>query len=543
MNRKLFMLLLFALAGTFRASAQSETPKQGQVQVSHQQVSSQRFPVMLFHDTLFYIDARLGNLTPEERAKNISARIEKIYNEYDSVRITLSQNENTIDIICGEIFIMTLQESDTIIQGKNIQVLGNEYAESIKNSVEKNRKERSILTIFIRIGLVVLVLLAIWLMIYLIAKGHTFLTKRLLNYEGKWFKNLSYKGYTFISANQELKVTVWLLKVLKWAIIAILIYLFLPLVFSIFPFSRGWAAKLFGFVWDPFKGILVSVWHYLPNLFTIVVIFIVFKYLIRFVKYIFSEVEAGKLRIPGFHVDWAKPTFSIIRFLMYAFMFILIFPYLPGSESRVFQGVSVFLGLLVSLGSSSAIANMVAGLVITYMRPFRIGDKIKIGEITGNVVEKTMLVTRLRTSYNESVTIPNSAILSGNTTNYSSLAKSEGLILSTKVTISYQAPWRSVHKALLEAANRTSNLMQNKKHFVVQSALDPYHTVYQLNVFTAEVNSSTAIYNELHQNIQDVCAEHGIEIVSPQYLVQFEGDASATPPTESPKGKGAKDKQ
>ena len=533
MNRKLFLMLLFVLALIFGTNAQSETSMPGQTQVLREQVSPKSFPVMLFHDTLFHIDAYMGNLTPEERAKNISARIERIYYEYDSIQITLTQNEKAIDVVCGEIFIMTLQESDTIIQGKNIQMLANEYAERIKSSIEKNRKERSILTILTRIGLVLLVLGAIWLMIFLIAKGHTYFAKRLLNYKGKWFKNLSYKGYTFITANQELKVIVWLLKVLKWAIIAILIYLFLPLVFSIFPFSRGWAAKLFSFIWNPFKGIFVSIWHYLPNLFTIIVLFIVFKYLIRFIKYIFSEIEAGKLRIPGFHVDWAKPTFSIVRFLMYAFMFILIFPYLPGSESRVFQGVSVFLGLLVSLGSSSAIANMVAGLVITYMRPFKIGDRIKIGEVTGNVVEKTMLVTRLRTSNNESITIPNSAILSGNTTNYSALAATEGLILSTKVTISYQTPWRTVQKALLEAAGRTSNLLHNKKHFVIQSALDQFHAVYQLNVYTSEGNAFAPIYNELHQNIQDVCAEYGIEIVSPQFLIQYESAPSITPPVDT----------
>ena len=209
-----------------------------------------------------------------------------------------------------------------------------------------------------------------------------------------------------------------------------------------------------------------------------------------------------------------------------------------------FQGVSVFLGLLVSLGSSSAIANMVAGLVITYMRPFKIGDRIKIGEVTGNVVEKTMLVTRLRTSNNESITIPNSAILSGNTTNYSALAATEGLILSTKVTISYQTPWRTVQKALLEAAGRTSNLLHNKKHFVIQSALDQFHAVYQLNVYTSEGNAFAPIYNELHQNIQDVCAEYGIEIVSPQFLIQYESAPSITPPVDTPEdGKKVKNRK
>jgi small-conductance mechanosensitive channel len=244
---------------------------------------------------------------------------------------------------------------------------------------------------------------------------------------------------------------------------------------------------------------------------------------------VITEIETGKLNVAGFHADWALPTFSIIRFLMYAFMFILIFPYLPGSNSPIFQGVSVFLGLLVSLGSSSAISNIVAGLVITYMRPFKIGDRIKLGDVTGDVVEKTLLVTRLRTIKNGEITIPNSAVLSGNTTNYSAMAREEGLIIHTTVTIGYDVHWKMMHEALLEAAAKTGGLMPNKKAFVLQTSLDDFYVSYQLNVYTAESNALAPIYSELHQHILDVCAEKGIEIMSPHYRAERDGNELAMP--------------
>jgi len=257
----------------------------------------------------------------------------------------------------------------------------------------------------------------------------------------------------------------------------------------------------------------------------------------RFVRYIFSEIRKENLKLPGFYADWAMPTFGIVRFLLLAFMFVLIFPYLPGSDSDIFKGVSVFLGILFSLGSSSAIGNMVAGLVITYMRPFQIGDRVKISGITGDVVEKTLLVTRLKTVKNEVITIPNSAILSGNTINYSSIAKKEGLIVYSTVTIGYDVPWKDMHAALLEAAARTEFVLKEPKPFVLQTSLDDFYVSYQINAITKLPKKQAEIYSLLHQNIQDVCNERGIEIMSPHYRAERDGNKSTIPGEYLPKDK------
>ena len=482
-------------------------------------------------DTLFLIYSKIGASTPKERATNISRKIVKLY-EDDFLKadsILVMKSENTFDIIYGEIIIMSISENDAIWYGKGMPELAQSFKETIKNSIVEAKNENSWLKLIARIGLVLLVIGIAWAMIWLIGKGYSKLLLFINSKKDKWLKNLSYKDYTFLTAEQELQVVLFLVKIFRWFVYAVLLYITLPIIFSIFPFSRDWADALFHLIWSPFKGVLIAIWEYLPNLFSILVIYFVMKYVIRFVRYIFHEIEAEKLKLSGFHADWAMPTYSIVKFLLYAFMFVLIFPYLPGSDSNIFKGVSVFIGVLFSLGSSSAIANMVAGLVITYMRPFKIGDRIKIGDVTGDVVEKTLLVTRIRTIKNEVITIPNSSVLNGNTTNYSSEAIEKGLIIHTTVTIGYDVPWKDMHQALIDAALRTNLILDEPKPFVLQTSLEDFYVSYQINAYTREAGKQALIYSNLHQNIQDVCNERGIEILSPHYRAARDGNMTTIP--------------
>lgn len=490
------------------------------------------YPVFgVLKDTLFLIYTKIGALSPKERASNVSGKIRKLYNDdflkTDSLMVVKS--EFTYDIVYRENIIMSVSETDALWYNKTMFELANEFNLIIRNSIVKAREENSIQKLLLRIGLVILVLVIAWFIIKLIGKANVWLFNYIELKKDHLIRDLSYKDYTFLTAEQEMRTIVLLMKVVRWFTYALLAYITLPVIFSIFPFSRNWADTLFHLIWSPFKGVLIAVWNYMPNLFSILVIYYVMKYFIRFVRYIFSEIESEKLKISGFHADWAMPTFSIVKFLLYAFMFVLIFPYLPGSDSNIFKGVSVFIGVLFSLGSSTAIANMVAGLVITYMRPFKIGDRIKIGEISGDVMEKTLLVTRLKTVKNEVITIPNSSILSGNTVNYSSEALTTGLILHTTVTIGYDIPWKLMHQTLLNAAERTEMLQKEPQPFVLQTSLDDFYVSYQLNVYTKEASKQAAIYSLLHQNIQDCCNEAGIEILSPHYRAARDGNATTIP--------------
>ena len=376
-------------------------------------------------DTIYHIYTKLGASTPRERADNISKKI-KLLVEDDFFRpdsLLVIPAENAHDIVYGEIIVASISETDAMWYDSDSKTLANSLRENILLTVQKAKDEKSVLKLLKRIGLVLLVLILAVFLFRIIRFGFRKALEFIDLKKDKWLRKLAYKDYTFLTEEQELSILFFLFKIFRWFVYAILLYITLPIIFSIFPFTKGWADTLFGLIWSPFKVVLIAVWEYLPNLFSILVIYIVMKYFIRFVKYIFSEIESGNLKISGFHADWAMPTYSILRFLLYAFMFIMIFPYLPGSDSDIFKGVSVFMGVLFSLGSSSAIANIVAGLVITYMRPFKIGDRIHIGDATGIVLEKTLLVTRMRNIRNEIITIPNSSLLTGNTVNYSTDAE------------------------------------------------------------------------------------------------------------------------
>ncbi len=509
-----------------------EQQAQRRVQIDRFRQTATGYPVIGgINDTIFLIFTRIGGSTAEERAASVSKRIalliEDDFLEIDSLKVV--ESVDYFDIMYKNMIIISISEIDALWHNTTKADLAQEISQLIKTAIIKAKDDRSILKITLRILMVLLVITIVWFIIKLINKANDYLLKLINDRKDRVFRDLSYKDYTFISTDQELSLALFLIKIIKWFLIIVLFYLAFPVVFSIFPFTRGWAAILFELIWSPFIGVFKAIWDFLPNIFYILVIFFVMRYFIRFVKYIFQEIDSEKLTLSGFHPDWAMPTFGLVRILLYAFMFVLIFPYLPGSDSNIFKGVSVFIGVLFSLGSSSAISNMIAGLVITYMRPFKIGDRIKIGEMTGDVIEKTVLVTRLRTAKNEEITIPNSSVLTGNTINYSAFSKTDGLIIHTSVTIGYDVPWKNMHQALIDAALRTNLVLHEPMPFVLQTSLDDFYISYQLNAYTREANRQAVIYSELHQNIQDVCNERGIEIMSPHYRAARDGNMTTIP--------------
>jgi small-conductance mechanosensitive channel len=332
-----------------------------------------------------------------------------------------------------------------------------------------------------------------------------------------------------LNTKRQIHALLTLSKILKWVVILLIVYIALPILFGIFPWTKQFSQTLFGFIINPTKKIFVAVWNYLPDLVTIIIIIFFFRYLIKGIHFFKTEIEKGNLSISGFYPDWANPTFQILKVATYAFMVIVIFPYLPGSDSPVFQGVSVFLGVLFTFGSSGSLSNLVAGLVLTYMRLFKIGDRVKIGDVIGDVIEKSMLVTRIRTIKNEIISIPNSTVMNSHTINYNSDTDTNGLILHTTVTIGYDVPWKDMHLALINAANRTNLIEKEPVPFVLQTSLEDFYVSYQINAYTKEANKQALIYSDLHANIQDCCNEVGIEILSPHYRAARDGNATTIP--------------
>lgn len=249
------------------------------------------------------------------------------------------------------------------------------------------------------------------------------------------------------------------------------------------------------------------------------------------IRYWFTEIANENISIPGFYSDWAEPTYKIVFIIFIALALILAFPYLPGFGSPAFQGISVFLGILFSLGSTAVVANVVAGTILIYTRAFQMGDRIKIGDAVGDIVEKTLLVTRIRTIKNVIITIPNSTVLTSQIINYSALAKDPNyyLIIHTTVTLGYDVPWRKVHQVLVDAAQATNNILEHPKPYVYQTSLDDFYVSYELNAYTNKPTLMASIYSELHQNIQDKCNSSGIEILSPHYSAVRDGNQTTIP--------------
>ena len=371
--------------------------------------------------------------------------------------------------------------------------------------------------------------------IYFVIKFFKWGEVKIKQQEGKRIKGLKIRNYTLLDSTKEVSFVLNINTFLKWVVIVLIIYIALPILFGIFPWTENFAHTLFGYILNPVKRIATALWNYLPSLITIIVIVFIFRYVLNFLYYLRIEIERGKLHLPGFYADWANPTYQIIRVLIIAFMLVVIFPYLPGSDSPIFKGVSVFLGFLFTFGSAGSLSNIISGLVLTYMRLFKIGDRVKIADVTGDVIEKSLLVTRIRTTKNEIISIPNSTIMNSPTINYSSDAADKGLIMYTTVTIGYDVPWRDMHQALIDAALRCELVLKEPAPFVLQTSLDDFYVSYQINLYTREANRQAFIYSELHKHIQDVCNERGIEIMSPHYRSERDGNMSTIPASYLPK--------
>jgi small-conductance mechanosensitive channel len=494
-------------------------------------ISYAGFPVTVYDKNLFFIKNSLGPLSAQERARLATEKIIELEKDLATKpdSISLDTSGGSANIIYKSLILVSITEADAKVNQSTVNYLAKNYRKAIVEIIKKYRNENNMVEIAKRVGLGLVIIFVLILIIFYINRYVNRFKEWLSNKLSNKIDGIKISNYELLSQEKQLLLLRQGINIGKYFIIILSIYLTLPIIFRLFPWTKTWSDVLIDFILDPLKSIFSSIVNFIPNLISIIVIVIFFRYIIRILGYLAGEVAAGKLKLKGFYPDWAQPTFKIIKFILYAFMVVVIWPKIPGSNSDVFKGVSVFLGLLVSFGSSSAIGNMVAGLVITYMRPFVLNDRVKIGDVTGDVVEKSLLVTRLRTIKNEIVTIPNSAILSGNTINYTIMAKKEGSILYTTITIGYDEPWRKIHDLLINAALATEGVDAKRKPFVLQTSLEDWYVSYQINAYTKQPEKSALIYSNLHANIQDKFNEAGVEIMSAHYQTLRDGNKTTIP--------------
>ncbi|EAZ88552.1 mechanosensitive ion channel family protein [Crocosphaera chwakensis] len=498
-------------------------------------------PVKLDGETLFEFKTNIEGIPNQERAKVAMKRLKEVAKDR-SININ-NLEVKTIDgiyiIYVENNLLLYLGQSDAEANNKSLEKLAQNYSEIIKNAIVEYRKERNLSYLGIR-GL--LSLLSTILVIFIVRFLNWFIpgaSRRILEGRSLFFRTLRIQNWTILSVYRQKQITILSLKIVRWIIIFVILYFYIPLVLSLFPQTERLGKSIF----SSFFGALGNAWSgfidYLPNLFLIIITLIVTHYLIRLCHPFFKAVEEERVTIPGFYPDWAEPSYKLTVILIIGLAAAIIFPYLPGFESPAFQGISILAGALVTFGGASTIANLIGGFVVIYTRAFQIGDRIKIEEYQGVVIEKTILSTRIRNQNNEIITIPNSILIISKIINYTATMRDleEPLILNTTITLGYDVPWRLVHETLRNSALDTVDILDDPTPYVWQTSLDDFYISYQLRVYTNKTTSIEIgnIYTELHQKIQDKCAEVGIEIMSPHYAAVRDGNQNTIPENYLPK--------
>jgi len=487
-------------------------------------------PVELEGKVLFYLRVNSKVDTAQKRAQTLSASILKLAEDplFSPKKITVRDSELSSDIMAGDKILYPLWEFEARVMGKPANELAREDADKIRQAIAAYQKEHSLRNLIIRIGKTVLALFALIILVILVNRGMRHLNRAILASDR--IRSVKLGEFEFFTADRIKAVITSAVKMVRVLIILVLLYSYFHLGLSFFPATQGYALRLYESLFGAVGAMGEAIWRQTPSLVFLAVLFFITRYVLKTLRFFFEQVGAGKVTVAGLDTEVAPITYRIVKLLVLAFVAVIAYPYIPGSESSAFKGISIFLGVLFSLGSSSAIANLIAGVSLTYMRSFRIGDVIKVGDSTGVVLERRLYITRLKTFKNEVITIPNGIILTSHVTNLSQeVKKGDGLILHTSVTIGYDAPWETVHHLLIEAANRTKHVLKSPSPFVLQTALNDFYVAYELNAYTDAPEIMPWVYGELHKNIQNTFNEGGVEIMSPHHTQIRDGNHTTIP--------------
>jgi len=456
------------------------------------------------------------------RAREIAQRIEALAQDpnFDSETLRIEDFVDYHRIFPGESpkAILAVLEADARHQGVLRTVLAVTLQTRIAESIEAYRSDRKPVVLtrnaLYALGSTVVLVALLYGVFWGFRRLGGFLERRVKRH----MQNLEARSKRIISGEQLWSLLYGAKRMLRALVVVLLVYGFANFVLSLFPQTRYAAHTLFQYAADPLRYMGSAVINFIPDLVFLVVLFFITRYGLRLTRSVFTAIDGKRLQFKGFEAEWAWPTYRITRVGIIIFALVIAYPYIPGSESAAFQGASIMLGVLFSLGSTSVISNVIAGYTMTYRRAFRIGDRVKIGATVGDVTEMRVLVTHLRTSKNEEVVIPNSTILNGEVTNYSTIARDEGLILHTTVGIGYEVPWRQVEAMLLLAAERTEGLLMDPKPFIRHKSMADFAVNYELNAYCGDASRMMELYTEMHRNIQDVFNENGVQIMSPAYM-------------------------
>lgn len=530
-SRSLTVLALALLVGAGSGEAQQRTSRAIPGRPLDSTVVAA--PVVVRGDTVLFVAARFGAFSPAERARAIGDRIRNL-SQAPPDSLLLLRADRLTEIIAGDVILMSVTDDDAAAAGIDRDSLAVAYRDALfaeLGLVSWSATLRALIVGGLWTALATIILVVL---LRLLRRGIARLEALVGAQQERGMPGVRIRTIELVRPEAVTSFLYGAIRFVRLTTVVVLLYFYLPLVLSFFPWTQRYADRLVNYIVDPLQAVLGALVGYIPNLVFIAVIVVVARYGLKVVRLVFNAIGSGALPLGNFERDWADPTYKIVRFLIIAFVAVVLFPYLPGANSEAFKGISIFLGVLVSFGSSSAIANIVAGTVLTYTRAFNIGDRVQIGDTSGDVVAKTLLVTRVRTIKNVDVTIPNAMVLSTHVQNFTAIARTTGLILHTGVTIGYDVPWRQVHQLLIAAAKATPGILAKPSPFVLQTGLDDFYVAYQLNAYTDNASAMASTYSRLHENIQDQFNAAGVEIMSPHYRALRDGNVMTLPAEHLP---------
>ncbi|CAB3638090.1 hypothetical protein LMG26685_01752 [Achromobacter mucicolens] len=478
-------------------------------------------PVVIDGQVLFTVRG-LSSFPAEKRAQTIGRRIEEAAGDagFASAGLKVGTIETGSVILAGKTALMVVTDADAQLEQTTRENLAALHLARIRQAIDEYRLTRSTdylikaalhaagATVLLAAGIAVLLLLNRWL-----DKAVSRVLKRRVH-------DVDIQSFEVVRSDTIWKALHGVILAIGIMTIVVSIYAYLQYVLALFPWTRSVSNDLLNLSTRAARRLGKSTAEIIPDVLILIIIYFLTRFTLSRVRKFFAAVEQKRVVFTQFEPDWAMPTYKLLRVLILAFAVVVAYPYIPGSQTAAFKGISIFIGLMLSLGSSTSISNLIAGYLMTYRRVFKVGDRVKVGDVVGEVVAVRLQVTHLRTNKNEEVTIPNSQILNSDVTNYSSLAGTKGLILHTTVGIGYEVPWRQVEAMMLTAAGRTAGVLSDPSPFILLTKLGDFSVSYELNVYVRDTEMIGKRYAELHRHIIDVFNEYQVQIMTPAY----EGD-------------------
>jgi len=495
-------------------------------------------PVVFRGQTLFNVLVPVGDLSVEARAAAIERRIARAMDApdltVDSVR--LETVTDAVDVYVGAVFITSVTDRDANLLGRTRGQLAADRGLVIRDALAADLAARSGRALLVSLAWSLMALAAAIAAITLVLRGVAHARRVLLDWARHRTQNVHVRGVPVVSAKHALVLVNGAVDVLRGLLLLLIALVAIHFVLTRFPVTQDFAHSAEksvrqALVWAG-NGLLA----FLPNLLYLAIIILGTRYLLAAIRFTMDGVAGSRAVIQNFPVEWVQPTYQILRFFVLALAAVMAFPFLPGFGSRAFQGVSVFVGIVLSLGSTAAIANLVAGIVLIYMRALSPGDRVRVGDTSGDVIACDRLALRIRTCENTEISIPNTLVLGTHITNYSRQAAQGRLILRTSVTIGYDVPWQRVSELLIAAARATPSIVADPPPFVLRTALEDSCVRHELNAYTATARDMAGMYSNLHTNILDCFHAAGVEIMSPRYSAVRDGNHVAMPDAHVPKG-------